>query len=60
MKRAGPLRGWLDDHAAVGNSEIIVVLSGFDEESGQTVHGRWAYDADDIRWDALCRYYQRG
>lgn len=47
-----PLRAWLDDHAAVGNSEIIVVLSGFDEESGQTVHGRWAYDHDDIRWDA--------
>ena len=47
-----PLRAWLDDHAAVGNSEIIVVLSGFDEESGQTVHGRWAYDGDAIRWDA--------
>ena len=47
-----PLRAWLDNHSAVGNSEIIVVLSGFDEESGQTVHGRWAYDADDIRWDA--------
>ena len=28
------------------------MLSGFDEESGQTVHGRWAYDHDDIRWDA--------
>ena len=47
-----PLRAWLDDHDAMGNSEIIVVLSGFDEESGQTVHGRWAYDRDDIRWDA--------
>ena len=47
-----PLRAWLDNHSAVGNSEIIVVLSGFDEESGQTVHARWAYDADDIRWDA--------
>ena len=47
-----PLRTWLDDRTAVGNSEIIVVLSGFDEESGQTVHGRWAYDHDDIRWNA--------
>ena len=46
-----PLRAWLGDHAAVGNSEIVVVLSGFDEESGQIVHGRWAYDRDDIRWD---------
>lgn len=47
-----PLRAWLDDHAAVGNSEIIVVLSGFDEESGQIVHGRWAYACEDIRWGA--------
>jgi len=47
-----PLRAWLDDHSKVGNSEIIVVLSGFDEESGQIVHGRWAYACEDIRWDA--------
>ena len=47
-----PLRGWLDDHSAVGNSEIIVVLSGFDEESGQIVHGRWSYECVDIRWNA--------
>ena len=47
-----PLRAWLDDHSAVGNSEIIVVLSGFDEESGQIVHGRWAYECADIRGGA--------
>ncbi|HVR92046.1 MAG TPA: ion channel [Novosphingobium sp.] len=47
-----PLRGWLADRAAIGNSEIIVVLSGSDESSGQTIHGRWAYGADDIRWNA--------
>ncbi len=47
-----PLRPWLDDHSKVGNSEIIVVLSGFDEESGQIVHGRWAYACEDIRWNA--------
>jgi inward rectifier potassium channel len=45
-----PLYGWLDraepDHAA----EIIVILSGSDEISGQIVHGRWAYSAADIRW----------
>ena len=49
---ASPLRAWLDDHANVGNSEIIAVLSGFDEESGQTIHGRWAYECADIRWGA--------
>ncbi|MFM5916717.1 MAG: ion channel [Novosphingobium sp.] len=47
-----PLRSWLDDRSRVGNSEIIVVLSGFDEESGQIVHGRWAYACEDIRWNA--------
>jgi inward rectifier potassium channel len=47
-----PLRSWVDDHSKVGNSEIIVVLSGFDEESGQIVHGRWAYACEDIRWNA--------
>ena len=47
-----PLHGWVEDHTSVGNSEIIVVLSGFDEESGQIVHGRWAYACEDIRWNA--------
>lgn len=47
-----PLLGWLRDPAAIGNSEIIVVLSGSDESSGQTIYGRWAYSADDIRWNA--------
>ena len=46
-----PLRSWIDDSSLVGNSEIIVVLSGFDEESGQTIYGRWAYAAEDIRWN---------
>ena len=52
IDEASPLRAWLDNHSAVGNSEIIVVLSGFDEESGQIVHGRWAYTGEDIRWGA--------
>ncbi len=47
-----PLQRWIADRSTIGNSEIIAVLSGFDEESGQTVHGRWAYDADDIHWNA--------
>jgi inward rectifier potassium channel len=34
------------------DSEILVVLSGTDEGSGQTIHARWAYRPDDIRWDA--------
>ena len=28
------------------------MLAGIDERSGQTIHGRWAYTARDIRWNA--------
>lgn len=52
IDEASPLYSWVADHTQVGNSEIIVVLSGFDEESGQIVHGRWAYACEDIRWNA--------
>ena len=34
------------------DAEILVVLSGTDEGSGQTIHARWAYRPDDIRWNA--------
>jgi inward rectifier potassium channel len=45
-----PLFPWLDDLQAPRSDEIIVILSGSDEVSGQTIHGRWAYCADDISW----------
>ena len=47
-----PLRAWLDGPAGVGGDEITVVLSGWDIESGQMIHARWAYGAGDIRWHA--------
>ena len=47
-----PLRGWLEDMEARDAGEIIAILSGTDEVSGQQVHGRWAYGAEDIRWGA--------
>ena len=47
-----PLFQWLGrEHEAEG-FEIIVVLAGIDERSGQTIHGRWAYTPKDIRWHA--------
>ena len=49
---ASPLRPWIDDPAKAGDGEIVVVLSGFDESSGQTIHGRWAYGSEHIRWNA--------
>jgi inward rectifier potassium channel len=45
-----PLRAWLADPQADRNDEIIVILSGTDEVSGQTIHGRWAYCAADVYW----------
>jgi inward rectifier potassium channel len=52
IDEASPLRPWLDDPANAGDGEIVVVLSGFDESSGQTIHGRWGYGPEDIRWNA--------
>jgi inward rectifier potassium channel len=34
------------------NSEIIVVLSGIDDRTGQGIHGRWSYLPSDIQWNA--------
>lgn len=47
-----PLRSWLEDRGNADGGEIIVILSGTDEISGQTVHARWAYGAEDLRWGA--------
>lgn len=47
-----PLAAWLGDPKAARDEDIIVILSGTDEISGQTIHGRWAYSAADVRWNA--------
>ena len=55
MHRIGPdspLAAYLSDGQFPPDSEILVVLSGTDEGSGQTIHARWAYRPDDIRWNA--------
>jgi inward rectifier potassium channel len=52
IDEASPLHSWLDDPSAVGSDEIVVVLSGWDVESGQIIHGRWAYGARNIHWHA--------
>ena len=45
-----PLYPWLEMRCAPAEDELVVVLSGTDNHSGQTLHGRWAYAAGDIRW----------
>ena len=54
IEEDSPLYRWLGrtEEAAGDSFEIIVVLAGIDERSGQTIHGRWAYTARDIRWNA--------
>lgn len=47
-----PLANWVPGECAPAHSEIIVVLSGTDDRTGQTIHGRWAYAPEDIRWSA--------
>ena len=46
-----PLARWIEGRAVPPDIEIIVVLSGIDEVSGQMLHGRWAYRGSDIRWN---------
>jgi len=47
-----PLAAWLETGQPPADAEIVVVLSGVDESSGQTIYGRTAYLADHIRWNA--------
>jgi len=52
IDEASPLHQWLDSRAAPDGFELIVVLSGVDERTGHTIHGRWAYTPSDLRWNA--------
>jgi len=45
-----PIADWVPGGEAPPNSELIVVLAGVDDRTGQTMHGRWAYTPGDIRW----------
>lgn len=49
---ASPLGAWLQRKEVPDDAEIIVVLSGTDGRTGQTMHARWAYAGSDIRWDS--------
>jgi inward rectifier potassium channel len=47
-----PLSSWILDQEIPANAEIMVLLSGTDERSSQTIHVRWAYRPDDLRWNS--------
>jgi len=52
IDESSPLADWSPDNENTTHSEIIVVLSGTDERTGQTIHARWAYAPTDVRWNA--------
>ncbi len=47
-----PLKSWIADHCASPGSDLIIVVSGTDDRTGQTMYGRWSYAAGDLRWNA--------
>ena len=52
IDEASPIHAWGQARSAAQDAELVVILSGFDGSSGQTIYGRWAYRASDIIWDA--------
>ncbi|MEO6248710.1 MAG: ion channel [Sphingomicrobium sp.] len=52
IDEASPLHQWLESREPPDGFEIIIVLSGVDERTGHTIHGRWAYTPRDLRWNA--------
>ena len=47
-----PMRCWLGGEDAAFGQEIIVIVSGVDEVSGQTIHDRWAYTPENVYRDS--------
>ncbi|MBW8785545.1 MAG: hypothetical protein JF593_13060 [Novosphingobium sp.] len=45
-----PLVPWLAQRTMPNGREIVVLLSGFDQSSGQTIYDRTAYLPEDIAW----------
>ena len=51
IDEASPLKAWIADHCASPGSDLIIVVSGTDDRTGQTMYGRWSYAAEDLRWN---------
>ncbi len=45
-----PLWGYTDQDLLRGGMEIVVALVGTDDVLNQTIHARWSYRADEVRW----------
>jgi len=49
---ASPLAHWVPGEQSPSHAQLVVVISGMDDRTGQTIHGRWSYDPTEIRWNA--------
>ncbi len=45
-----PLWGYTEQDLLRGGMEIVVALAGTDDTLNQTIHARWSYRADEVRW----------
>lgn len=50
LDEASPLAAWADGPPTDSVDEIVVVLAGIDDSTGQTIHGRFGYTANNVRW----------
>jgi inward rectifier potassium channel len=48
---SSPLYGETPTSLAEANAELIVILTGIDEDMSQTIHARHSFIADEILWD---------
>jgi inward rectifier potassium channel len=55
IDETSPLAGKTREALEQAQAEILVLLSGIDETSEQTVHARSSYRADEIVWNARFR-----
>ncbi len=52
IDEASPLWGWSREQIESANTELLVMIQGFDETFSQTVHTRSSYTADELIWGA--------
>jgi inward rectifier potassium channel len=55
IDEASPLHGWTAERLHASDAEFLILLSGYDETSAQTVHVRSSYKADEVVFGAKFR-----
>jgi inward rectifier potassium channel len=55
VDESSPLFGETVESMRAKSTEVVVLVSGLDETFQQTIHARWSYVADEIRWNEKFR-----